>query len=251
MTIWDHEPTLNDIVRRFIGGEAPSEIAVRFGLTPHQVLSKMRRLGHFRHAASDPARALDIHRAPKPAGEPRMVYGTRKPRLLEALANGPRTVEQVIAETALTRVSVAQGMADLVKRRLVVRLNPGAKRAVYALRAEGMPEPAPAFRGDAAVAAEAAYIEARKAGRSAKEAAADLRLSATTAHTFETALRYQTVSGYTRDSSCPKFAHDDRHLDGVWRAKGFPALSERRRSAEHVSVCFPITWPSLGQGVAG
>lgn len=82
-------------------------------------------------------------------------------------------------------------------------------------------------------AKEARFMDLRRSGATANEAARTLGLTPTAQDNFERYYRAQTFSGAT-DSSCPRFAYHNAHVAKVMEANrsGFPI----RRLTEAGSV---------------
>lgn len=142
---------------------------------------------------------------------------TQADRVLEAMRGAPKRVSEIVALTGIRSAQAARACAELVDKGALTRLTGGrGKPCIYALRADGNAYTA-ALKGDAMRALEAQYVEARRGGKMARQAAAELGLTPTSSLTFELAFRAQTTSASARDSSCPKFADDDRHLAALGR----------------------------------
>jgi hypothetical protein len=233
MNIWSDKQFTAEVVRRYLDGDGPSEIARCFDLTRNRVLSKMQRLGHARKAASTPGvaahkvaghgAALQASRDAAKAFPRAQAVPTQADRILVALADGPKTVLQLAPTAGLTAKAVATAVAGLMHMGKIERRNFGRRFAIYGLRAEGDDSPK-VFRGDVARRAEEAYVSARKAGRSKTEAADALDLAPTTAIYFEEAFRQQTTSFNSGDNSCPKFADHDRHIAALANVGAYPVM---------------------------
>lgn len=150
---------------------------------------------------------------------------TQLDRVLAALRDGPLTVSDITLMTGMRSKSTARAVSEVVALGLVVRVVASTKRGAttYALR-KNTDAHTPAFRGEVAKRAEGDYVAARQAGADRNAAAAALRLTTSTAEDFEESYRFQTGSGLSGDSSCPKFAEHDRHLAAVCRLGFYPVL---------------------------
>jgi GcrA cell cycle regulator len=141
---WTDERT-DEVVKLYLAGMGPSEIARRFNLTRNQVLSKMVRMGHARKAASTPGKpprtsAHNIARkgaaALKSAQERSAAASTPKGAfVLPAYTGDPKTPPHV-KKMAAVRANLAAKAAALEPK---TKLHPAGSR-VY-LVSEDRPLP--------------------------------------------------------------------------------------------------------------
>jgi GcrA cell cycle regulator len=135
---WSPERT-EEVVKLYLAGLGPSEIARRFGLTRNQVLSKMVRMGHARKAASAPARARHHNIARKGAAALKAAQersGAKHGFSLSAYTGDPKTPPHV-KKMAAVRANLAAKAAALAPPK--TKLHPAGNR-VY-LVSEDRPLP--------------------------------------------------------------------------------------------------------------
>ncbi len=94
---------------------------------------------------------------------------------------------------------------------------------------------------DEAAAREARYVAMRRAGKTSPEVMDALGISESLRDQLES--YYRALAEHPsrqRDSSCPAFAHDAKHVAAVMREGGFIAFSDNGNPREALGICLPI-----------
>lgn len=151
------------------------------------------------------------------------VLRSQKDRVLAILEKGPARCAQIASATGLSSASASSVARTLVRDGLVILAGNRARDAIYAVNPEAA-RPKPYLRGSAYRAAEDTYIAKRKAGATRRSLESAMDLSISTSEVFEGAFRQQTTSGYSADSSCPKFADHDRHIAALANVGAYPVM---------------------------
>ncbi len=230
MTWYRDQTVVDEVVRRYLAGDGPSEIARCFDLTRNQVVAKLNRLGHLRNKPSEPAAPRPRVRAARGSYGPRHFTATKADVVRRALAAGPGTVRTIVEATDLSSGDVSSICTSLLRQGHVERIPGPGRNATYRL----LERESTCLRGSAYHDAEEAYIVGRKAGRRRPELATAMGLTASAAETFEGSYRQQTGPGGGIDNSCPKFAEHERHLRAVASLGTYPVmprLADLRRPA--------------------